>query len=206
MDYLILIAAWGVWCAMHSILISPSMTVFINKRLPGHGHWYRIFYNSFSLVTLVPPVYCMTLIDSSEVFRWEGFMQIPRFTLLLLALILFKEGSKKYDLGFFLGIKQLQSGRSNILLNGDGLFAPTGVFGIVRHPWYTGSLLLVWSIFSVYTTATMITAVILSVYLVIGTLLEERKILAEYGDSYRFYQKNVSMLFPWKWLVLRFNL
>ena len=206
MDYLLLIAAWGGWCAMHSMLISPSMTGYIKKRLPGSERWYRLFYNSFSLITLVLPVYCMTAIDSSQIFRWEGGMQIPRFGLLLLALVLFREGSKKYDIGFFLGIKQLQSGQSNTLLNGDGLFLPTGVFGIIRHPWYTGSLLLVWSALSVYTTATTITAAILSVYLVIGTLLEERKILAEYGESYIFYQKHVSMLFPWKWLVQRFNL
>jgi len=191
---------------MHSFLISPFMTVYIKKRLPGYQHWSRIFYNSFSLITLIPPVYCMKVIDSDQVFRWEGLMQIPRFGLFLLALILFREGSKKYDLGFFLGIKQLQSGRSNILLNGDGLFEPMGIFGIIRHPWYTGSLLLIWSVLSVYTTATMITAIILSVYLVMGTLLEERKILMEYGESYRFYQQHVSMLFPWKWLIQRLNL
>ena len=41
---------------------------------------------------------------------------------------------------------------------------------------------------------------ILTVYVVIGTHLEERKLVAEFGDEYREYQQTVSMLFPWKWI------
>jgi protein-S-isoprenylcysteine O-methyltransferase Ste14 len=33
---------------------------------------------------------------------------------------------------------------------------------------------------------------------VVGTILEERKLVAEFGDEYRQYQREVSMLFPWK--------
>ncbi len=190
---------------MHSILISPFMTGYMQTRFPGYDSWYRLFYNSFSLITLIAPVYCMVVIKSGPVFSWEGVMQVPRFTLLLIALILFREGSKKYDLGLFLGIKQLKAGRGHSLLSDEEPFVPTGVFGIIRHPWYAGSLLLVWSGLTVYTAVTMITASILSLYLVTGTFLEERKILVEYGERYRNYQKDVSMLFPWKWSVRRLN-
>lgn len=188
---------------MHSFLISPFMIGYMQVRFPGCDSWYRLFYNSFSLITLLVPLYFMLTIKSKPVFSWEGIMQIPRFTLLLSALILFREGSKKYDIGFFLGIKQLKAGKSNTLLSDGELFTPTGVFGVIRHPWYAGSLLLVWSGLAVYTASTTITASILSIYLVMGTFLEERKIVAEYGESYRNYQKNVSMLFPWKWSVRR---
>ena len=132
-------------------------------------------------------------------------MQLPRFAMLLLALILFREGSKKYDLGFFLGIKQLKTGKGNTLLDDKEMFAATGAFGLIRHPWYAGSLLLVWSFFPVYTTTNVVTAAILSIYIVTGTVLEEKKILAEYREGYTNYQKDVSMLFPWKWLVRRWR-
>jgi len=186
---------------MHSILISPSMTKYMRTKFSGYDRWYRIFYNSVSLITLFPLIYSMKYISSTPIFKWDGFMVIFRFTLLLLAFILFREGSKKYDIGFFLGIRQLRTGRTNTLLSDEGLFAPTGVFGIIRHPWYAGSLLLVWSGLSEYSTATIITASVLSIYLVAGTFLEERKILMEYGEGYRLYQQHVSMLFPWKWIV-----
>lgn len=203
MDYFILTAAWGGWCAMHSLLISSSMTGYMQSRFQGYVSWYRFFYNIFSLITLIVPLYCMSVIESEPVFRWEGVMQLPRVTLLLLAFILFKGGSRRYDLGFFLGIKQFKAGKTNTLLSDKEMFGATGVFGLVRHPWYAGSLLLLWSGLTVYTAAAIVTATILSIYLVMGTFLEERKILAEYGDRYRNYQKDVSMLFPWKWLVNR---
>ncbi len=65
-------------------------------------------------------------------------------------MLLINEGSKKYDLSLFLGIKQLKAGRGHSLLSDDEPFVPTGVFGIIRHPWYAGSLLLVWSGLAVY--------------------------------------------------------
>jgi protein-S-isoprenylcysteine O-methyltransferase Ste14 len=42
--------------------------------------------------------------------------------------------------------------------------------------------------------------VILSGYLVIGTLLEERKLVLEFGDKYKLYQRQVSMFIPLRWL------
>ncbi len=203
MDYLLLTTAWGIWCAMHSLLIAPSVTGLIRSRFPGSDRWYRIFYNGFSLITLIPLLYYTMSFESTAVFGWEGTWQVLRFALLLLAFILFREGAKKYALDYFLGIKQLQTGKNNTLLNDKKTFARTGAFGLIRHPWYAGSLLLVWSALPNYTSATIIISSILSVYLIAGTLLEERKILAEYGESYRLYQKHVSMLFPWKWLVRR---
>ena len=42
--------------------------------------------------------------------------------------------------------------------------------------------------------------VIFTAYLVAGTYLEERKLVREFGEKYLTYQKNVSMLIPYKWL------
>ena len=46
----------------------------------------------------------------------------------------------------------------------------------------------------------LIINMILSIYLVIGTFLEERKLVLEFGDKYQAYQLQVSMLIPFKWL------
>jgi hypothetical protein len=34
----------------------------------------------------------------------------------------------------------------------------------------------------------------------VGSFLEERKLVREFGDKYQEYQQAVSMLFPWRWL------
>ena len=37
-------------------------------------------------------------------------------------------------------------------------------------------------------------------YVIVGTVLEEHKLLLEYGDEYRRYQKRVSMLIPFRYV------
>ncbi|MFO7695189.1 MAG: hypothetical protein R6V57_19050 [Vicinamibacterales bacterium] len=42
-----------------------------------------------------------------------------------------------------------------------------------------------------------------SAWIVAGTLLEERDLVADFGDVYRRYQRQVPMLFPWRGPVRR---
>jgi protein-S-isoprenylcysteine O-methyltransferase Ste14 len=44
---------------------------------------------------------------------------------------------------------------------------------------------------------------VLTVYIFVGTLIEERKLVHEFGDAYRSYQERVSMFVPLKWIRRR---
>jgi protein-S-isoprenylcysteine O-methyltransferase Ste14 len=44
----------------------------------------------------------------------------------------------------------------------------------------------------------LVSKLVLSVYIIIGTLLEEQKLIREIGEPYRAYRKKVPMLIPWK--------
>jgi len=44
---------------------------------------------------------------------------------------------------------------------------------------------------------------VLTVYIVVGTLLEEQKLVHEFGDAYRSYQRRVSMFVPLHWIGRR---
>ncbi len=46
----------------------------------------------------------------------------------------------------------------------------------------------------------IVTNVILTGYFIVGTLLEERKLSAEFPETYKEYQQKVSMFFPYQWL------
>jgi protein-S-isoprenylcysteine O-methyltransferase Ste14 len=70
----------------------------------------------------------------------------------------------------------------------------TGILGVVRHPWFAGGLLIIWA--RPIDMAILVTNVVLSTYLVLGAVLEERKLVAEFGDEYREYQEKVSMFLP----------
>jgi len=73
----------------------------------------------------------------------------------------------------------------------------TGILRHVRHPWYGGGLALLWSLPN-FTDVALVTRTILSCYLIVGTLLEERKLKSVMGPSYQDYCRRVPMLLPWK--------
>ena len=195
---------WIVWCAMHSLLITPCISDYIKNQIGTKARYYRLVYNVLSIVTLLP-LLVFTWIDSGEVvFSWSGWPVVIRFIFFVAAMLCFLGGAKGYNLQNFLGLEQIREGRDSLLLGTEQSFSEAGVSGLVRHPWYVGSFMFVWSVFAVYYEKNFAVAVILSIYLVIGTFLEERKILAEHGELYRKYRARVSMFVPVKWLFRRY--
>jgi len=201
MNMVLLCILWIIWCAMHSILIDVSVIKAIKNYAPVLTRCYRLVYNGLSLVTLIPLIIITRMTGGPMIVSWDGYTILVRLLLLVTALLLFRAGARKYDLQHFLGIKQFQTGEEHLLLSDTEEFTEAGVFGITRHPWYFGSLLFIWSMLGQYPLPVFLAVCILSIYLVIGTVLEERKIVARYGESYQRYRQRVSMLFPWKWLA-----
>ena len=72
-----------------------------------------------------------------------------------------------------------------------------GPYRWVRHPLYASILLLIWACPSVAADRLLFN-VLWTVWVVVGTLLEERDLAAEFGEAYRKYQRSVPMLVPWR--------
>ena len=71
------------------------------------------------------------------------------------------------------------------------------LYRAVRHPLYLGILVALW--FAPQMSAgRLVLAAGLSVYVIAGTLLEERDLVRLFGDAYRRYQRQVPMLLPWR--------
>jgi protein-S-isoprenylcysteine O-methyltransferase Ste14 len=115
--------------------------------------------------------------------------------------LLFLAGARHYDLFQFLGFRQIATGTSQGGLTKTGQFDTTGILGITRHPWYLGALMLIWA--GELHVSTLVGNLILTVYLLVGAMLEERKLVLEFGEEYRRYQQRVSMLIPFKYLASR---
>jgi protein-S-isoprenylcysteine O-methyltransferase Ste14 len=90
------------------------------------------------------------------------------------------------------------AGRAGCSLANNNDFVVSGIHRIIRHPWYLGGILIVWA--SDLSVSTILINMVISIYFIIGSILEERKLVREFGEKYREYQQRVSMLIPWRWL------
>jgi len=185
--------AWVLWCFLHSALIARPVTGRLRLALGPRYHRYRLFYNLFALVTLAPLVICWKALHGTPVFTWEGLLIPLRWALLAASAWLFHAGARVYDMRQFLGLPGTATGAA---LSGDGTISDRGILGRTRHPWYLAGLLVLWSFPREIDAATLVTNLLLSTYLVLGTLLEERKLAAEFGCEYAQYRKRVPMLVP----------
>jgi protein-S-isoprenylcysteine O-methyltransferase Ste14 len=70
-------------------------------------------------------------------------------------------------------------------------------YQFVRHPIYLGFVIALWAT-PTLTGGHLLLAAVLTAYIVIGILLEERDLVAFFGDDYRRYRERVSMLVPWR--------
>jgi methanethiol S-methyltransferase len=74
-------------------------------------------------------------------------------------------------------------------------FSARGPFRLVRHPLYLFSILMIWSCPDL-TTDRLLFNFMWTVWIVIGAFLEERDLVAEFGDIYREYRRKVPMFIP----------
>ena len=72
-------------------------------------------------------------------------------------------------------------------------------YKFVRHPIYLGFVIAFWSA-PTMTLGHLLFTTVTTAYIVIGATLEERDLIAVFGNEYRDYRKRVAMLIPWrKW-------
>jgi len=124
-------------------------------------------------------------------------MRIFQVLLLGTSALLFFLGARSYDAGQFLGFRQIREGNLHNGIAEAGELQTSGILGILRHPWYLAAILLIWA--RPLDISVIIVNAILTIYLIVGTYLEEKKLVREFGEKYRAYQKRVSMLIPYKW-------
>ncbi|MCW5201374.1 hypothetical protein VU12_00350 [Desulfobulbus sp. US4] len=191
-----LIFGWILWCTLHSLLITGG----INERIRKKGGMllgaYRLLYSLFSVLSLLPLLWYQYSLPQEMIFSWSGWLRLPQGILLAYALVMLYGGNKVYAVDYLVGIRQWRNYRQ-----GEEIpvlpFTCQGALAYVRHPWYSSGLPILWAAGPI-TDADLPPRIILTLYLIIGTLLEERKLVKELGEPYLRYQKQVPMLIPWR--------
>ena len=199
--HLYVVMGWVLWCTLHSLLISVTVTEYLEKRLGPGFRFHRLFYSIFSLATLLPLVYYADAIRPAPFFRWDGHLAVVRWAIILTAGYLVIAGGRHYSLSELLGIRQLRAAGTGAASSADDRFAVSGIHGAVRHPWYLAGIMIVWA--QDLSLFTILNNIVISAYFIIGSFLEERKMVRRFGEKYRAYQRTVPMLVPFPWLKIR---
>lgn len=177
----------------HSGQIRRSFRIFLSKIIKPH-----YIDSVFTIVSSIVLVLVVVFWQSTTIV----LLELGGFSRIIARIIFF---SAIAGLGW--GVYSLKSfdpfGRIPIkaYLNGKPsqtqAFEVYGPYRWVRHPLYFFVLILIWSCPDL-TIDRLLFNGLWTVWVYIGTLLEERDLLSDFGEKYGEYQREVPMLIPWK--------
>ena len=192
---LMVIGAWLSYFLLHSLLASLAAKRLVARRWPGLMPAYRLFFNTLAMLLLIPPLWLTYRWDGPWLWRWEGPWWWLANGLALLALALFWWSLRWYDSGEFIGLRQWR--RQERRVEDQERFHVSPLHRWVRHPWYSLGLVLVWT--RDMNLALLWTAILITLYFVVGSRLEERKLMTYHGRAYARYRERVPGLIPRPW-------
>jgi protein-S-isoprenylcysteine O-methyltransferase Ste14 len=181
-----------VYALIHSLLATLGIKTWIRETFGARAaRGYRLAYNLFAGLSGLPILVLFYLLPDQHLYQipfpWSIFTTLGQLSGIFIIVI----GILQTDPWHFVGLRQIfqpEKAQPSEMIT-------TGLYSWVRHPLYTGGLLLIWS--SPIMTVNLLTIfILLTIYLVVGARLEEKRLLHEFGDQYQSYQQRVPMLIP----------
>jgi uncharacterized membrane protein len=196
-----LLALLAAYILFFSSLHSLTAAKFFKKQAysfiePGT---YRFIYTLVSGVTVLPILYLWYI--GRTIYPPLYIVSFP-FSLLAYAvmaagLYLVLKSLILIDPLEFIGFKAFLKIKS--VAKTSGLIT-SGVYSITRHPLYLGGIMILWSNLEM-SLPDLLVSTLFTLYFIAGGVLEERKLVEEFGDVYRRYKEEVSMILPVKWIL-----
>ena len=192
---LVAVAAWtAAWCVLHSLLATHGWRDLVRRLFPRWHVFSRLAYVAASTLTLAALLAWLRTLPQQVLWAWPGWWAAARWLGLAEAAFLFWAGARAYDNRHFLGLAQARDfvlGRPA----GEPAFRRDGILAVIRHPWYSATLLLL--VFGQpWTDVNLAWRGVFLVYTLVGCELEERKLLDEVGPPYAEYRRQVGRYWP----------
>lgn len=187
----------GYFC-LHSLLASLWLKQRIARCWPSVVPAYRIAFNLLSVVMLMPLLWIAYRNPGPSLWTWTGGLAWLMNGLAAAAVLGFLFSLRIYDNAVFLGWRQWRE--RHTATTDPERFHLSPLHRFVRHPWYFFLLVLMWTQ-NIHLTQLTIYGLV-TLYLIIGSRLEENKLIAQHGEVYRQYRRRVPGLvpLPWRWL------
>jgi len=197
-ELLALAIAWLAYGTLHSLLASLRCKAWFRARWPQQMHGYRIAFNVSAVALLVPVLVFERSLDAIPLWAWAGSAKIIALSLMAVAILCFIWSTRYYDMPHFIGTRQWHRKKSTN--DDEGTFTISPLHRFVRHPWYSLALVILWT--RDIESSTLLSNLMISGYFIIGAKLEENKLIAQFGDRYREYQRRVPGIVPQPWCYL----
>lgn len=186
-DHLIYALLWLGFALSHSVLAGADVRRGIG-RLAGRAH--RLVYSALAILALLAVLATGRWLANNApplvlplALRW--LMDVA----VIVGLLLGWTALRSYQLGAFIGTAQLRGADE-----GAAPLAVSGLHRWMRHPLYSAVLLVVWGM--ARSGLDLATACWVTLYLIIGSRIEEQRLIARYGDDYRRYCATTPAFLP----------
>ncbi len=188
---IILAFLWLSYGLVHTLLASNLVKSFFTKFLGSISKYYRLIYNGLAILLILPILNYQFSIPSQLLLEKSLLNQILGGLMMTSGLFLAYKALVSYDLAEFIGTKTLQPVQKSVSFRQDELSS------VIRHPLYLGMLVFLWGWFGFSgLLSSLVTALLLTIYIRIGIYFEENKLVEQFGKVYQDYQKKVPMLIP----------
>jgi len=187
-DYALFILRCILFGIAHSLFAAKRTKQAFSRVAGQEPRCYRLLYNLASLAMFgwVMAAYRTSPLLYSVPGIWRWVMYLAQ---LVIAAVIFR-CVQQTGAGDFLGLSQLRSA-----VTPPRKLITDGWYARVRHPLYLYSTLFL--VLNPVMTAQWFLLTIFSVtYFIVGGMIEERRLLDEFGDEYRRYRQRVPFLIP----------
>ncbi|SMC00329.1 S-isoprenylcysteine methyltransferase-like protein [Hymenobacter roseosalivarius DSM 11622] len=191
MIYLLL--GWVLYYTLHSLLATVWVKNAVAARWPATPRFYRLAYNQLSVWLFLLLLRYQISLPDKLVMPSGLVLTISGYALMGGGLLLAILALRGYSLGEFAGWAYLRQGAAAA----DNGLSTKGFNGVVRHPLYLAILVGLGGFFlTAPTLAHLVFVGCAAAYVLVGTRLEERKLLQRFGVTYARYRQQVPRLMP----------
>ena len=194
----LLALAWLAYFIIHSSIASIGLKKWVAKH---HSNWmpaYRLGFNLVAILLLSGPLYLLYIFQGDPLWQWQGYQKVIANTLRFAAIAGFIWTLRYYDGSEILGTRQLLQGEKSV--EDQERFHISPLHRYVRHPWYFLGMVYLWA--GDMEPAWLVSCIMLSLYFIVGSRIEERKLETYHGDIYKHYAGAVPGLVPLPWRYL----
>jgi protein-S-isoprenylcysteine O-methyltransferase Ste14 len=189
---LLLSAYFVTWAFMHSSMASLRVKQWARGVFgAGVDRWYRVAYVSFALISFVPIPLLLLIFPHHLLYSvpapWRWLMVVGQSVGMGGAAVAIGQTG----ISRFVGFAQVLGERREE----HGLLQVRGLYCYVRHPSYFFSLIVIW-LTPWVTVNLLVLFVLFTLYFYVGSIHEERRLVAEFGAAYQVYQQHVPRLIP----------